>query len=189
MLLNFISNSMKFTNKGGFIKITVKILEEQVIESQHDTSKDLKRVSTYKSIELSKIHQRKSSLQNIHCSPEFIDESTRVMKYIKLQLIIEDNGVGISKTNIKRLFNDYTRLEEHNSMNSNGTGLGLSICQKIINQMGGTIKLESEEGQGTKVIIEMSCKSAEVIEEETSFFKDGISKSHTFVDKNMKVHK
>lgn len=68
------------------------------------------------------------------------------MKYIKAKITIEDNGAGISKKNQKKLFTDYTRLDEHQSMNAKGTGLGLSICKNIIEQMGGTVSIESEEG-------------------------------------------
>ena len=39
------------------------------------------------------------------------------MKWIKLQLVIEDNGVGISVENIEKLFKDYSKLDEHAGMN------------------------------------------------------------------------
>jgi len=47
-------------------------------------------------------------------------------------MIIEDNGVGISDDKIGSLFEDYTRLDEHQHMNMKGTGLGLSICKNLI---------------------------------------------------------
>ena len=79
--------------------------------------------------------------------PDADEISTKdLQKYIKLQLIIEDNGAGISKENIGKLFKDYSRLEEHEGMNAKGTGLGLSICKNIIEQMGGDVQVESELG-------------------------------------------
>lgn len=47
-------------------------------------------------------------------------------------MVIEDNGAGISKENVDKLFKDYSRLAEHENMNAKGTGLGMSICKKII---------------------------------------------------------
>lgn len=54
------------------------------------------------------------------------------LKYIKMKLTIEDSGIGISKQNQLKLFKNYGRLKEHESMNAKGTGLGLSICKQII---------------------------------------------------------
>ena len=70
-----------------------------------------------------------------------------------MQIIVEDNGVGIKKENVGKLFMDYSKLNEHKKMNQKGTGLGLSICKNIINQMGGDVNVESEEGEGSKFII------------------------------------
>jgi signal transduction histidine kinase len=81
------------------------------------------------------------------------------MKYIKLNLIIEDNGVGISSANIKKLFTNYSRLDEHRKLNATGTGLGLSICKNIIEQMGGSVHVESEVNKGTKFEITISFKA------------------------------
>lgn len=65
-------------------------------------------------------------------------------------MTIEDNGVGISKENQNKLFQNYSRLDEHQHMNDKGTGLGLSICKNIIEKMGGDVSIESEVGHGTK---------------------------------------
>lgn len=74
-------------------------------------------------------------------------------------MTIEDNGVGISQPNINKLFSNYARLEEHQSMNAKGTGLGLSICKNIIEQMGGRVYVESEVGVGTKFQIIVQLKA------------------------------
>jgi len=44
---------------------------------------------------------------------------------------------------------DFGKLDENSQRNRNGTGLGLSICKKIIEQMGGSVHVESELGKGT----------------------------------------
>ena len=65
-------------------------------------------------------------------SKKLTDHLVEHMKFIKLQIVIEDNGVGIDKNNLDKLFMDYSRLQEHQKMNSKGTGLGLSICKNLV---------------------------------------------------------
>jgi signal transduction histidine kinase len=60
------------------------------------------------------------------------NESSYSNNYIKFNMRIEDSGVGISKENLKNLFLNFGKLEEHDSMNQVGTGLGLSICKQLI---------------------------------------------------------
>ena len=47
------------------------------------------------------------------------------------------------------------KLDEHRSQNREGVGLGLSICKSLIEEMGGSVKVESELGKGTSFIIEL----------------------------------
>lgn len=75
---------------------------------------------------------------------------------------IEDNGVGISKGNLKKLFTNYTSLDEHKTMNAKGTGLGLSICKNIIEQMGGNVTVKSQLGTGTQFDIFLALKAVEI---------------------------
>jgi len=60
---------------------------------------------------------------------------------------IKDNGIGIAPAFQEKIFVLFKRL--NNSHKYEGTGIGLSLCKKIIHQHGGTIHLESQEGQGT----------------------------------------
>lgn len=78
--------------------------------------------------------------------------------YVHLQISIEDNGVGISEEGQKNLFIDFGKLTENGDRNKSGTGLGLSICKKIIEQMGGNVKVESKVGVGSKFIINIKTK-------------------------------
>jgi signal transduction histidine kinase len=62
---------------------------------------------------------------------------------------IEDTGCGISRENLSKIFNPFFSTKE------TGTGLGVSIVRNIIEGHGGTIRIDSEEGKGTKVKIEL----------------------------------
>ncbi len=69
----------------------------------------------------------------------------------KVLIAITDNGIGIPKTNISKIFDPFftTKNEEK------GTGLGLSISYGIINEMNGTIEVNSTEKQNTTVTIKL----------------------------------
>lgn len=62
---------------------------------------------------------------------------------------IEDNGVGVSKDNIDKLFEKFKRISNEFSDVSSGSGLGLYWVEKVISLHGGTIKVESVLGEGT----------------------------------------
>lgn len=72
-----------------------------------------------------------------------------------ITLVIKDNGKGIAKEHLQDIFQPfYTTKPEQE-----GSGLGLSICKKIIEEHGGTIRVESELGIGTSFIIQFLKKS------------------------------
>ena len=66
---------------------------------------------------------------------------------------IQDNGIGISKTDQKKIFDKLYRVPEGNVHNFKGFGLGLSYVKTVVDTHGGTIRLESELKKGTKMEI------------------------------------
>ncbi|MEM1217603.1 MAG: two-component regulator propeller domain-containing protein [Bacteroidota bacterium] len=65
-----------------------------------------------------------------------------------LTFLVSDTGLGISAENQKRIFTSFEQIERPEK--SGGTGLGLAICQQLIEQQGGTIKVESSLGKGSQ---------------------------------------
>ena len=73
--------------------------------------------------------------------------------YSEIFIKIIDDGIGIPKENLKRIFDRFYRVDKARSRDTGGTGLGLAIAKQMIENMGGTIKINSEYQKGTEVII------------------------------------
>lgn len=72
------------------------------------------------------------------------------------QFVFEDNGRGMKPEFLDKIFEPFERASDDEIKRIQGTGLGMSISHKIIQMMGGDIKVESEYGKGSRFTIDMS---------------------------------
>ena len=73
----------------------------------------------------------------------------------ELQVIIDDNGPGISENEIERMFQPFVRLDESRSVEGGGIGLGLAIARSIVRNHGGDITLANRDNGGLRATISL----------------------------------
>lgn len=106
VLLNILSNALKFTPAGGLITLTIK--------------------------QLAKRHNN-----------------------VRMRFVITDNGIGMSQEFLDRIYKPFEQATQTTTAKYGGTGLGMSITLNLITLMGGTINVESKEGEGSKFTVEI----------------------------------
>lgn len=130
--------SLKVTNKGG--KITTNLLakhDNALIDEVHFTNVIFNLMD----------NALKYSDKPLLLTLETWNEKENIL------ISIEDNGIGIPKDDLKRVFEKFYRVSTGNLHDVKGFGLGLAYVKKIIAEHRGTIKVESELNIGTKFII------------------------------------
>ena len=95
-----------------------------------------------------------------------------------LKLIVEDTGTGMTEEEQQRVFGAFERLS--NAAAKDGFGLGLPIVQHIVAMLGGTIRLESEKGKGSRFTVKIPMRTAEEVPEQIN--KTQIHHNCTFHD-------
>jgi two-component system sensor histidine kinase RpfC len=73
----------------------------------------------------------------------------------RIWFTVADTGIGIADTALERIFQPFQQADDTVMNRFGGTGLGLSICKQLVEQVGGTISVESSIGQGSKFRIEI----------------------------------
>jgi signal transduction histidine kinase len=68
----------------------------------------------------------------------------------RVRLSVHDQGIGMDKKEVGRIFEKFYRTKKAEQSGEMGTGIGLSIVKQIINEHGGSIHVESEPGKGSK---------------------------------------
>jgi signal transduction histidine kinase len=99
-----------------------------------------------------------NAIDSLESKPGRITLSTHMVKGdgqpAVVRVTVADTGRGISADQVKRIFDDFYTTKEH------GTGLGLSIVRRLVMDLHGTIAVESQPGQGTRMIVDIPAGAA-----------------------------
>ena len=71
------------------------------------------------------------------------------------EIRVKDNGIGMSKEFVQKIFSPFERERTSTVSRTQGTGLGMAITKNIVDMMGGTIEVHTEQGKGTEFIIRL----------------------------------
>lgn len=91
-----------------------------------------------------------------------LDISTKDISGERLEIRVRDNGIGIKRDDLKRIFDKFFRVNTGNRHDVKGFGLGLAYVKKMITLFGGSINVESEFGKGSTFIIVLPLLSKEL---------------------------
>lgn len=89
------------------------------------------------------------------CVDCYFEETSLQEKKVCYNVIIEDTGIGMSREFLQKIFRPFTQEAQDARSVYQGTGLGMSIVKNLIDRMGGTIHIESQENVGTAVYVSL----------------------------------
>lgn len=130
VLINLLSNAVKFTPVGGSVSLAV---------------------------------EQRSCMEGTGTGDETgqCGEGPRIGPgdLVRTRLIVRDTGIGMSEEFQRKVFDSFEREDRARVHKTEGTGLGMAIVKRIVDGMGGTIEVQSREGEGTcfTVVLDLAC--------------------------------
>ncbi|MGL4206886.1 MAG: two-component sensor histidine kinase BarA [Aeromonadaceae bacterium] len=104
---------------------------------------------------------------------------------VQLRITIRDTGIGMSQQQQHQLFQPFNQGDSSISRRYGGTGLGLVITQKLVQQMGGTIEVNSNLEQGSEFAITLNLRLAAQPQEESAQFRPLIGEAILLVEPDL----
>lgn len=150
-------------NLNAEVREVVNLFREKIHSKQLDLilelDSDLEKSTVY--IDKNRLHQIILNLitNSIKFTFDGFIKITTKKENNRVYLIVEDTGIGIPNEDIPFVFEEFRRSSKAVKKGIEGTGLGLSITKRLVEMMGGNIKIESEEEVGTKVTVSFERKN------------------------------
>ncbi len=150
--MNTLEFSIKSANLKTLIKNPIGIVEEKANEKNIDIKTQIDDVN----VEINEASVKTVIRNLLSNSIKFSHKNSQIeinSKILKdsntIEISIKDNGVGIPKENIDKLFKIETTFSTYGTEKEKGTGLGLILCKELVEKNGGTIRVESKKDSGS----------------------------------------
>ena len=95
-----------------------------------------------------------------------------------LELIVQDDGKGIPKDELHRIFDRFHQVKTTDELITPGTGIGLSLTKELVELLHGKITVESEEGRGSKFVVTLPLGTAHLNTDEYQMIQNLNPKNH-----------
>ena len=105
---------------------------------------------------------------------------TETDNIIELKISVEDSGIGIPKDKQHKLFSAFAQIDESISTKYGGTGLGLSIVKNLVTLMGGEVRFDSEENEGSQFEVLLKFNKGQYLEARSTIAEKYISPTRDF---------
>ena len=147
VLDNLISNAVKYSPHGKSVYVRVKSLQSS-LSGEAPSSLALGREDSHSSFVIGHLSGGERQANTLMTNDQLTNDQW-------LRIEVQDEGLGISEDDMKKLFGKFARLSSRPTGGEHSTGLGLSIVKKMVEAMNGRVWCESEPGKGATFIVEM----------------------------------
>ncbi|MCS4051400.1 ATP-binding protein [Salinibacter ruber] len=152
VLQNLLSNAIKYTEEGG---VTVRVYREENSQGENSQGENTREMSSQKasSQEASSQSAGQKAAEEAEAPTDSAAAAAAAPAAAAAVLEVEDSGIGMDPEVAGRLFEPFRQASEGMSREYEGTGIGLAVTKRAAEEMGGSIEVDTQKGEGSRFTV------------------------------------